>query len=43
MMEILLVLSATENKEFEVSYRSHPYYREISYVVNIVRQEWQTN
>jgi hypothetical protein len=38
MLEILLSLPTTEKKYFENWYRSHPYYKSISEVVDIVRR-----
>jgi hypothetical protein len=38
MLEILLSLPTIDKKEFENWYRSHPYYKGISEVVDIVRR-----
>jgi hypothetical protein len=38
MLEILLDLPTAEKKDFEIWYRSHPYYKGISEVVDIVRR-----
>jgi hypothetical protein len=38
MLEILLDLPTTEKKDFEIWYRSHPYYKGIFEVVDIVRR-----
>jgi hypothetical protein len=38
MLEILLSLSTTEKEDFQIWYRSHPYYKGITEVVDIVRR-----
>lgn len=38
MLEILLSLPTAEKKDFEIWYRSHPYYKGISEVVDILRR-----
>jgi hypothetical protein len=38
MLEILLSLPTTEKKDFEFWYRSHPYYKGIFEIVDIVRR-----